>query len=146
MFTLRAIISEIKTFSEKLTNKRDSDDQMLDRDLQGIGYASGLLDVSEFRFFQIAYTQWYGQDILESQLEYVFADYMFESSIPHWVRHFTRKIIDSFNKEALDPINFNIARPQTTKKLRSAGIRYTILLLILLVGFCYLLVNQPISY
>ncbi len=146
MFAMRMLISEIKTFFERLTNKSDSDNQRLQKDLNSIGYASSLLDISEFRFFKLAYSQWYGQDILDSQLENVFAEYMFEDSIPHWVRHLTRKIIDNFNIKTLDPIKFDIIHPQATKKLRSTGIRYIVFLLFLLVGFCYLLVNQPTPY
>ncbi len=128
---------------EKFKDESESEDKRVQKDLDSVSYASDLLNVSEFRFFHIAYSQWYGHDIMESQLEYVFADFMFDRFVPHWVRHFTRRIIDISNQNLLDPRNFDIERPVNTPEQRSAGIGYIMILSILIVIFCLLLIHQP---
>jgi hypothetical protein len=116
------------------------------KDLEGVMRASRLLQISEFRFFDLAYAQWYGQSINENGLEHIFAAYMFEDIVPHWVRHFTRKVISMFEQGTLNPREFNIERPKASHELRCAGIGYTVILTVMVVVFCLLIINQPSPY
>ncbi len=108
-------------------------------DLERVVRASMMLQLSEFRFFQLAYAQWYGQEIPENRLEHIFSEYMFDDIIPHWVRHFTRKILSLSDEGRLHPRAFNIEPQEATYELRSAGIGYTVILTIVVFIFCFLI-------
>ncbi len=54
---------------------------------------AGLLDVSEYAVFEMAYERWYGETADPQRLDRLFALYMFDSSVPVWVRHFTREVL-----------------------------------------------------
>ena len=71
---------------------------------------------------------------------------MFEDIVPHWVRHFTRKVVSLFERGTLDPCEFDIERPRATLEKRSEGIGYSIILSIIVVVFCILITSQPSPY
>jgi hypothetical protein len=81
------------------------------KDVARIDSASRLLQISEFRFFKLAYLQWYGTDIPDSSMENIFADYMFINEVPHWARHLARKVLTLYFQSDLDPRVFNIDSP-----------------------------------
>jgi hypothetical protein len=112
------------------------------KDLDRVMIASRLLQISEFNFFGLAYSCWYGQEIQEHSLEYIFAEYMFEDKIPHWVRHLARTILSRQEQGTLDPEDFNIVRPKPSQKLKYYGIGYTIMLAIIMVVFCILITGN----
>ena len=132
---------EVLSLFQKIRNRFKSDrfneQYNNDSDIRRILLSSALLQISEFRFFQIAYRQWYGREISENRMEYIFEVYMYEDIVPHYVRHLTRKVICLFDQGILDPGMFNIDRPKTSPAHRSTGIGYTIMLAIILVIFCF---------
>lgn len=142
---MKGVHSEIEALREAFKNlfktQRARQQEHIRKDLEEVMTASRLLQISEFRFFNLAYAQWYGHDISEKGLEHIFASYMFEDIVPHWVRHFTRKVLSLFEQGVLDPEMFHIERPVSTLEKRSEGIGYTIILVILLVVFCFLLTS-----
>jgi len=126
----------MKELPERIFTKREDPASL---DLERVMLASTMLQISEFRFFQVAYAHWYGQEIPENRLEHIFSDYMFGDIIPHWVRHFTRKILILSDEGRLHPRDFNIEPQESTYELRSAGIGYTIILTIVVFIFCFLI-------
>ncbi len=68
-------------------------DKPLPADLQILLDAVALLDISEFRLFELAYRAWYGKEAGARQLELDFADYMFRNRVPIWVRHYARGVV-----------------------------------------------------
>jgi len=130
---LQKLISEI---SEKLITKKVDH---VGIDLERVMSASTVLQISEFRFFKLAYCQWYGHEITDNRLEHIFSDYMFGNIVPHWVRHFTRKVLELFEQGKLNPEDFNIKCPEGTPELKSAGIGYTIILTLVVFIFCFLI-------
>jgi hypothetical protein len=52
--------------------------------------ASNYLEVSEFAIFSDAYTEWYGKEASEKQVEKVFVQYLLENRVPFWVRNYAR--------------------------------------------------------
>lgn len=143
---MKGLHSELETLRERLRNLFRPDnyesEKLLRADLEKVASASKLLQISEFRFFQISYFQWYGREISENYLESIFSEYMFEDIVPHWVRHFARKVISCHEDGGIDPAEYNIERPQTTLELRSAGYGYTIILSIVVVVFCIMLTGH----
>jgi len=109
------------------------------KDIDRVMVASRMLQISEFNFFGLAYSCWYGQEIQEQALEYIFAEYMFEDRIPHWVRHLARTILSKDDQGTLDPKEFNIVQPGPSQKLKYYGVGYTIMLTVLMVVFCILI-------
>jgi len=120
------------------TRKQDDTSSDLDR----VMTASRLLQISEFNFFSIAYSCWYGQEIQERSLEHVFAEYMFEDRIPHWVRHLARTILAQDEQGTLNPKDFNIVQPPPSQKLKLYGVGYSIMLAIIMVVFCILITGN----
>jgi len=137
----------INLFSQKLkkviqaaiTRQQDYENRDLDR----VMVASRLLQISEFNFFGLAHSCWYGQEIQEHSLEYIFAEYMFEDKIPHWVRHLARTILSRHEHGKLDPGEFNVVHPRPSRKLQYYGVGYTIMLAVIMVVFCMLITGNP---
>jgi len=140
---MKGLHSEFETLRERLRGLFRQDDyesaKLLQQDLDKVANAAKLLQISEFRFFQIAYFQWYGRGIAENQLEYIFSEYMFEDIVPPWVRHFSRTVLACNEDGGIDPSNYNIERPKTTLELKSAGYGYTAILSMVIVLFCIML-------
>jgi hypothetical protein len=64
--------------------------------------AANQLQVGEFQLLQLAYREWYGEDLPESQVSKIFTDYMLRSEVPHWARHFARNIVQGCERGAID--------------------------------------------
>lgn len=108
-------------------------------DVEQVIVSAQLLQISEFRFFGVAYAQWYDQEISERKLEPIFTRYAFKEVVPPWVRHFARRVLALYDAGTLDPEAFDIERPKGSPELRSAGIGYTVILAIVTTLFCLLI-------
>jgi len=94
------------------------DEHRIPRDVRGVLRASALLSVGEFRVFEIAYEDWYGEAGEETLIEKHFTGYMFNDIVPPWVRHFCKKILQLDDDGALDPAEFGIMNaPATTQQV-----------------------------
>jgi hypothetical protein len=58
-----------------------------------IAGAANQLQVGEFQFLQLAYREWFGDDIPESAMDGLFDSYMLDGEVPYWARHCARRII-----------------------------------------------------
>jgi len=135
---LKELGNRIKSCIEETLHGRQDD---FCKDSIAIAVSASLLQISEFRCFQIAYAQWFGYELDEQRMEEIFSSYLQESFVPHWVRHFTRKVFYLEVQGSLDPGEFNIVRPVTTRRHRIQGICYSALLLAITVLFCLMLVK-----
>lgn len=95
-------------------------------DVQAVVEASNLLAVSEFRIFEIAYSQWYGVDCDPDAIEHHFLPYMFHEQVPHYVRAFTRKVRGLERDGSLDPEEFGIEAEERTVRGVVAGVFYSL--------------------
>ncbi len=107
-------------------------------DIDNVINSADLLQISEFRFFQLAYSDWYGADISEKALEPIFTNYMLRETVPHWVRHLARIVISRSKEDALDPRDFNIEYTKCDPELQYTGWGYVILLVLVLILFLVL--------
>ena len=57
-------------------------------------WSAEILEKSEFDVFEMAYQAWYREVPDVDRLERIFADYMFDESMPFWVRQFTRSTLE----------------------------------------------------
>ncbi len=69
-----------------------------------IAKAANILQVGEFQLLQLAYHDWHNKDLPEAIISQLFSSYMFGDEVPHWARHYARKIIDA---EAQGGLNDN---------------------------------------
>ena len=127
-----------KEFKPKKNDKMEH----ANKDLESVMVASKLLQVSEFSFFNLAYVQWYGREIQANAMEKIFATYMFEDVVPHWVRHLARRVLSTYDIGTLDPSEFNLERPKPSPRLRYTGMGYSIMLTIVMVIFCMLITGH----
>ena len=67
-----------------------------------IGDAANILQVGEFQLLQLAYQDWYGEDLPEDQADHLFHVYMIEGIVPPWVRHYARRILQEEQSGLLD--------------------------------------------
>lgn len=99
-------------------DKLHFDEHKIPQDVRGVLRASALLSVGEFRVFEIAYEDWYGESGDESLIEKYFTGYMFNDIVPPWVRHFCKKILQLDDDGDLDPADFGIINaPATTQQV-----------------------------
>lgn len=75
--------------------------------------AAALLQVTEFRLFQIAYQSWYGRAASEKSIERYFVPYMFRAVVPFWVRQLCRHVLTADARGVLHPEEFGVTPRQT---------------------------------
>lgn len=117
--------------------KRYFDEGRIPADVWSVLRASSLLSVGEFRVFEIAYAQWYGEDGDEKMIEKHFIRYMFNDVVPPWVRFFCKKILQLDNEDALDPAEFGIVHASASLAQRNRGLEFIALLIAILIAFFY---------
>ena len=76
------------------------DEEMKDRSV--LITAANQLQVGEFQFMQLAYREWFGEDLPEARISKLFTDYMLKSEVPYWARHYAREIIEGCEKGIID--------------------------------------------
>jgi hypothetical protein len=107
--------------------------------------SSRLLQISEFKFFQLAYSCWYGRDISEKDMESIFADYMLKDEVPHWARHFARQVLSQYFNGVLDPHEYGIECIIPPRELNDTKVFITIFM-ILVYLFFYLILSGHITF
>ncbi len=137
---MKGLHSEFETLRDKLKGllkpANAQEEERVRADIEKVGTAARLLQITEFNFFHLAYFQWHGREASASVLENVFSDYMFQDVVPHWVRHFTRIVTLQFDQGVLDPQEYSIEIPQTTLELKSAGYGYSAIIDFIMIIFC----------
>jgi hypothetical protein len=58
-----------------------------------VSSAANILQVGEFQLLQLAYREWFGEDLPEAMVTQVFTGYMLRNEVPHWARHYARLIL-----------------------------------------------------
>lgn len=67
-----------------------------------IAAAANIIQVGEFQLLQLAYHNWYGEDMTPSQSDAMFQAYMLRGKVPAWARHYARIIIAGSEKGQLN--------------------------------------------
>ena len=104
-------------------------DPELSEDVVGVLDSAGLLEVSEFQVFRMAYKSWFGEPAGESDLRALdryFFDYLYRDRVPPWVRAFTREVVRRERAGALDLADYGIVHQPPTPTMIYLGIRYGI--------------------
>lgn len=103
-------------------------DKDLPLDIQQVLDTAGLLEISEFRVFELAHIAWYGPmtDTARQKLEKIFSAYMYGDVVPVWVRAFTRDVVARARTDHLDPADYGIHVEPPTPTMIYMGIRYAL--------------------
>ncbi len=64
--------------------------------------AANQLQVGEFQFMQLAYREWYDEELPEARVSKIFTNYMLKSEVPFWARHYARQIIEGCENGTID--------------------------------------------
>ncbi len=59
-----------------------------------VGYAARILETGEFKLFQNAYLDWYGQEASEAAIEPYFEQYLTNGIVPFWMRSYIRGFLN----------------------------------------------------
>ena len=90
-------------------------------DAEAVSFVAGLLDVSEFRLFEIAYVNWFGSEATEKAMEGFFGSYLNSGFVPFWLRNMVRRTISKHRKGNLAGSEFGIHKPSASRYDRSLG-------------------------
>jgi len=70
-----------------------------------VAHAANLLQVGEFQMLQLAYKDWFGEDMPKALVDRLFHSYMLYNEVPHWARQYARKIINVESRGELDDLD-----------------------------------------
>jgi len=101
-------------------------------DAEAASFAAALLDVSEFRLFEIAHEDWFGRKATRKATEAFFVGYLKSGLIPFWLRNTVRTIICKYQQGNLAPGKFGFDQTLESPSRRRVGW--------ILMGLLYLLV------
>ena len=112
--------------------------------------AANLIQIGEFQLIQLAYKNWYKEDLPEDKINNIFNEYMVTGIIPIWVTYYAKDIIKLDKANVLDSYNkkYHIYDHEfgqhisDEKQRKSRGIFYTILIGLIFVGTHYMAVSS----
>ena len=118
-------------------------DILVDDDEKRIGFIAAYLQISEYELFRIAYLKWFDRPISDNRLDYVFKEYLESSEAPYWVNDFARKAHEKLMAGDLNYKDYGIKRRVCDRRTRIKGWIITILLIILLAIYSYMISRYP---
>lgn len=116
---------------------------LVDDELKLIGFVSGLLQISEYELFRIAYLNWFNKPISENRLDSLFKDYLAHGELPYWVNDFSRKAHEKFKAGELNYKDYGITRRPSNRRTKITGWIIISFLLILMLIYSYLISHYP---
>ena len=89
----------------------------LPRDVADVLETASLLDVSEYRVFELAHRAWFGAAAGDrAGLDRRFFAYLYRDEVPPWVRRFARAVVASGRKAGFDPAMWGAPRPPPPRR------------------------------
>ena len=120
-----------------------NDKSNLDRDTRDVMEAANTLNLREIDFFRLAYRRWHARDAADSEMEKIYAAYMFHDTVPPWVRHAAREVINRNNMGLLDAVEFGAADFRRMSKVPKVGRTFLIVAsLLMLIVYLSLLFTR----
>ena len=113
-------------------------------------HAANLIQIGEFQLIQLAYKDWYNEELHENKINNIFNEYMLTGIIPIWVTEYAQTIIKLEKANVLDYCNekYHVYDHEFGKNIsdekqrKSRGIFYTILIGFVFVASHYLAINN----
>ena len=112
--------------------------------------AANLIQIGEFQLIQLAYKNWYKEDLPEDKINNIFNEYMVTGIIPIWVTYYAKDIIKLDKANVLDSYNkkYHIYDHEfgkyisDEKQRKTRGIFYTILIGFVFVASHYMAIQN----
>jgi len=70
--------------------------------------ASNILNVDEFEIFRLAHRYWNHHCADPSAISRAFAKYVQNRTVPPWVTHFSRRVVQAYHAKNFDPAIFGV--------------------------------------
>ena len=67
--------------------------------------AANLIQIGEFQLIQLAYKNWYKEELPEDKINKIFSEYMVSGIIPVWVTYYAKDILKLSKANVLDSYN-----------------------------------------
>jgi len=81
--------------------------------------AAAILEVSEYRLFELAYQDWFGVLGKDTNLESAYMPYVMCGTVPCWLRHFSRKTLKLCDEAGLFLPNLSARSNTISSALKS---------------------------
>ena len=112
-------------------------------------HAANLLHVGEFQLIQLAYKNWYSEDLPEDKINKIFSEYMVTGIIPIWVTDYAQNILKLNKANVLDSFNdkYHVYDHEfgkyisTEKQRKRRGIFYVLIIGIVFIASHYMAIN-----
>ena len=118
-------------------------DFLVDDEAKLISLVAGILQISEYELFRIAYLHWFDHSISEKRLDSLFKDYLATNDAPYWVNDFSRKVHEKFKAGELNYKDYGIKRRVCDRRTKITGWVIIAFLAILITIYSYLIVQYP---
>jgi primase-polymerase (primpol)-like protein len=118
-------------------------DFLVDDETKLIGLVSGILQISEYEIFRIAYQRWFDHAISEKRLDSLFKDYLMSGLAPYWVNDFARKVHEKLKAGELNYKDYGIKRRVCDHRTRVKGWIIISFLIILMLVYSCLISHYP---
>ena len=118
-------------------------DVLVDNEAKLIGFAAGVLQISEYELFRIAYRNWFNHPLTETLLDSLFKDYLVYGKVPYWVNDFSRKVHEKFKAGELNYKDYGISRRVCDRRTKIKGWIIIFSLVMLLLLYSYLITQYP---
>ena len=113
-------------------------------------HAANLIQIGEFQLIQLAYKDWYNEELHENKINNIFNEYMLTGIIPMWVTEYAQTIIKLEKANVLDYYNekYHVYDHEFGKHIsdekqrKSRGIFYSILIGFVFIASHYLAINN----
>ena len=110
--------------------------------------AANLLQVGEFQLVQLAYKDWYREELAEDKIDKIFGEYMFKKIIPIWATFYARDIkkLDKTNAlniydEKYHIYDYEFGEYYNEKERRNRGILYATIVAIVFIASHYMAIS-----
>jgi hypothetical protein len=135
---IRKFLDFVVSYFKVPAGRKQYFDENLNREQWDLLEAAAMLQVTEFRIFELAYKDWYGVLPKAQVAEVHFRNYMFNQIIPVWVSGFCRRIVDLGQSGALNPKDFGIYQRLPSRRMMRIGQVYTAMLVVAFLFLVYM--------
>lgn len=139
---IRALRRKLVDYFRIPPDRRQYFDEDVARDQWDLLEAAALLQVTEFKVFELAYREWYGVAAKQRVIEAHFRNYMFNQVVPVWVARFCRRIVEMGQAGTLDPREYGIYPRLRSRRMLLIGKLYVAMLLLAFLVLLYAAYGQ----
>lgn len=143
--TVHALIRRLVDYFRIPPDRHQYFDENVAADQWDLLEAAALLQITEFKVFELAYKEWYGVVPKPRVIEVHFRNYMFNQLIPGWVANFCRRVVEMEQAGTLEPRDFGIYQRLPSRRMRLIGKAYAAMLLVGFLLVVYLAYGQEVA-